>query len=506
MARKRHSGAPKGSKNHLLKSEPWITKYDLDSVDGLQALLKEVVRRVAEGRMAEHRGSMIRAAVRLLLKTFPGPVPVAVTIDEGPVVWLESTLGFRPFKHQAQLLNDWQVKTRIVLKSRQVGVTTALAMEAIYKAFTASNRVILIVSPSDRQSKILMGRIQVAVDGNPALSGQVTRKNTTELWLKNGSSIISLPNNPDRIRGYSATDIILDEAAQFLNDERMLASIKPMLAATGGSFTVASTPKGKRGLFYDQYRLAVSEQSSRNDIRAYDMCPSSISPLISNDYLEGERLNLSELEFQQEYEGQFVEVVDTYIVMNTIMACVDSQLRLLTQGEPSSKYLLGLDLAKQKDESVVILLERLRDGVLVVRYIAAWSKMDYSEQLGRLRLVASQFKITGGCVDQTGVGQPIVDELKTVIPNIVGINFTQQSKVDLASGLLTLLEQRKLRLPNDKKLIMQLNGLRYRVSRNGSVLFESPEKDRLHDDYLWALALACHACKNNYAPLTLIIW
>lgn len=29
--------------------------------------------------------------------------------------------------------------------------------------------------------------------------------------------------------------------------------------------------------------------------------------------------------------------------------------------------------------------------------------------------------------------------------------------------------------------------------KNCSVLFVSPEKERLHDDYLWSLALACYA-------------
>ena len=44
--------------------------------------------------------------------------------------------------------------------------------------------------------------------------------------------------------------------------------------------------------------------------------------------------------------------------------------------------------------------------------------------------------------------------------------------------------------PNDKKLIMQINSLRYQVSKTGNLLFESPEKEAVHDDYLWTLALA----------------
>jgi hypothetical protein len=53
-----------------------------------------------------------------------------------------------------------------------------------------------------------------------------------------------------------------------------------------------------------------------------------------------------------------------------------------------------------------------------------------------------------------------------------------------------------LSLTNHRKLIMQLNSLRYTISKTGNLLFESPEKKSLHNDYLWALALAIHAARN----------
>jgi tRNA A22 N-methylase len=59
-----------------------------------------------------------------------------------------------------------------------------------------------------------------------------------------------------------------------------------------------------------------------------------------------------------------------------------------------------------------------------------------------------------------------------------------------------LLEQKKLGLPNDRKLIMQPNGLTYKVRKTGNLIFDSPEKIRVHDDYLWSLALACHAAAS----------
>jgi hypothetical protein len=44
---------------------------------------------------------------------------------------------------------------------------------------------------------------------------------------------------------------------------------------------------------------------------------------------------------------------------------------------------------------------------------------------------------------------------------------------------------------------MQINSLRYQVSKAGNLLFESSEKEGVHDDYLWALALACYAARET---------
>jgi phage FluMu gp28-like protein len=176
-----------------------------------------------------------------------------------PVVWLEAYTGFKAFPHQAQLIQDYMCRLRVVRKARQIGMTTTIAYEAVWKAFTRPGRLILIVSPSGRQSDKPMRIIQGIVDNNRELARHVTKKNNHELSLDNGSSILALPNNPDRLRNYSADDIYLDEAAHFLNDEPVMAAIRPMLVAKAGSFTVISTPFGKRGLFWDQYSVALGQ-------------------------------------------------------------------------------------------------------------------------------------------------------------------------------------------------------------------------------------------------------
>jgi phage FluMu gp28-like protein len=163
-----------------------------------------------------------------------------------------------------------------------------------------------------------------------------------------------------------------------------------------------------------------------------------------------------------------VEHVDTYLPLPLITSCVDSDLTLLETSEPGVEYHGGVDFAKQRDETVLILLEQEKIGsepVYLVRHISAWVCIEYQEQLERIRNPSKTFKMNRTAADQTGAGKAVIEGLRGVIPHVQVISFTPESKAELASALRMLLEQKKLRLPNDRKLIMQLNGLRTRSAR-----------------------------------------
>src|SRR5208337_5277569 len=98
-----------------------------------------------------------------------------------PVVWLEAETGFKAYPYQAKVIRDHRIRLRVIKKSRQVGMTTTIAQEAIWKAYTGANKVILIVSPSDRQSKIVMNKITATTGKNRKLLENVVRRNRNEL-------------------------------------------------------------------------------------------------------------------------------------------------------------------------------------------------------------------------------------------------------------------------------------------------------------------------------------
>jgi hypothetical protein len=127
--------------------------------------------------------------------------------------------------------------------------------------------------------------------------------------------------------------------------------------------------------------------------------------------------------------------------------------------------------------------------------------MDYSDQIGRIGELSKKFRASLCGADQTGVGEAIIEDLKHVVPSTEGYVFSIPVKVDMAAGLRAVMEQKRLHLVNDRKMIMQINGLRYQVTKAGNLIFQSPEKERLHDDYLWALALAVYRAREPPAVI-----
>lgn len=456
---------------------------------------------------ARKQAETLRERLQFLAKRAP-----AAREAEDPVQWLQANTDFRPWPYERGILRDHALRLRVVRKSRQIGISTTIAYESLWKGFTMPGRLILIVSPSDRQSRLIMGKVQDAVGKSSGLRGLVVRQNLSELVLGNGSQIVSLPNNPDRIRGYAANDVILDEAAHFERQSLVMPVVSPMISATRGTLTIISTPFTKRNLFWDWYKDAVDSQGSDPTVKAYDLFPSTISPLISEMELQSRRRNMLETEFRQEFLGEFVEELDSYLPMLLLQGCVHADLDVENdfQVSPKFTYVMGVDFAKKRDQTVAIVLEvdptkrRIR-----VKHVWAVSGMDYSAQIAYLRELALRFNVEHVLADQTGVGEAIIENLRAAVSGTEGLIFTVASKLDIANGLKFVLEQKRIDLPDHRTLLMQLNGLST-IVRGDRIMFDTTERE--HDDYAWALALAVKAAKR-YIPteeddrsLNALIW
>jgi len=107
------------------------------------------------------------------------------------------------------VLDPWQERmvsstsSRLLLNcSRQVGKSTTTAVLVIYAALYEANSLILLLSPSERQSQELFRKcleIYAATD-KPV---DADAENKLSLELENGSRIHALPGKEGTIRGFS---------------------------------------------------------------------------------------------------------------------------------------------------------------------------------------------------------------------------------------------------------------------------------------------------------------
>ena len=172
-----------------------------------------------------------------------------------------------PWQRQFLLCADRQV---LLNCCRQSGKSTATAARALHTALFSPGSLVLLLSPTYRQSSELFRKVRDAYDalGRPVPPVSDARSQAT-LELANGSRVIGLPGKEDTIRGFSrAALLLIDEAAKVHDD--LYRSVRPMLAVSRGQIVCLSTPFGQRGFFFREWH---SENPWRRFRITWQDCP-----------------------------------------------------------------------------------------------------------------------------------------------------------------------------------------------------------------------------------------
>src|SRR5918992_4138685 len=159
-------------------------------------------------------------------------------------------LGLEPDPWQEDLQRS--ASDRVLLNCcRQSGKSTMTAIVALHRALYHPGSLILCLAPALRQSQELFSKMSGFYRdlGRPvsAVAG-----GKLSLELENGSRVGTLPGSEKTVRGFSgAALLVVDEAARV--DDSLYYAVRPMLAVSGGSLMMLSTPFGKRGAFYEEW-------------------------------------------------------------------------------------------------------------------------------------------------------------------------------------------------------------------------------------------------------------
>lgn len=235
-----------------------------------------------------------------------------------PAVFAEDRLGFRPDPWQSRVLRS---RARWILLNccRQSGKSTTTALVALHTAIYDPG-LILLVSPSLRQSKELFAKTAAFLKRLEPVE-ELEEDNKSSCTLANGARVVSLPGDPDTLRGYSAPKLIIKDEAAYVSDA-MQAALDPMLAVSKGRLIEMSSPNGKRGHFYENWQEGTEVERIKIIGRE--------CPRIGAEFLETMRQKLGPMLFRQEFEGEFIDAESSAFSSEMIeLALVDDFERFI---------------------------------------------------------------------------------------------------------------------------------------------------------------------------------
>jgi len=432
---------------------------------------------------------------------------------DDPVAFGKRFLNFHALPYQEKVLTDGS-KRIAVRMSRQAGKTTTIAVRAIWYAATHAKTLSLIVAPSLRQSMIMMDRVQSFLYGMKAQERRaiVSKMQRTVIWFRNGSQMVALPCSPNLLRGYTAHQVLADEAAFFRDDEIIFYNVLyPMMATTNGTLIASSTPWATKSVFYQMCKdEKLADVWSRHHVTWRDVVSAG---LMTQQFIDEMRRVSPPERFIREFDAEFSEDVDAYLPQDLIAGCIwtdawhdlnPRQIYYQFESTPKGRFYAGIDLGEIHDYSVLSVVERWNNRIGLVHCHQFPLKTPYATVIGYTKALCDRFQeVEKILVDATRESYVVKDMQAAGVTQVTPVTFSLQSKQEIAKHLKELMQLKTFALPYDPDVIAELNVERFEITKDGNVKFHHDEGT--HDDRFWSIALAVYASRESEAPVLIPI-
>jgi len=299
--------------------------------------------------------------------------------------------------------------------------------------------------------------------------------------------------NPKSLLGEELDLIIHDEAAQ-TPEEIYYQYIVPTTSSRLGRIVHISTPRGNNWL---QKRFV----SVGKDNRIQEPSMAGLVAALGKKQAkkEWDRLKSSYPRdlFNQEFMAQFVEGASNVFRAKDIDAITNE--KCLKDYQPGHFYVLGVDLAKMNDYTVLTVIDLYTNSVV---YWERINKDSYVYQKDRILAIAHRYNRARIILDSTGVGEPVFDDLLASGMMVDDFRFSNASKERLIDKLRIYIEEGNIVIPNEPILIEELKNYSKDMTPSGRITYSAPIGQ--HDDAVTSLALAVWGIIGKVEPKTAI--
>jgi hypothetical protein len=157
----------------------------------------------------------------------------------------------------------------VILKSRQLGISTLSAGFALWCMLFKEDFNVLVIATTQEVAKNLVTKVRVMHENLPSwLKGNVEADNKLSLKFKNGSQIKAVSSATTGARSEALSLLIIDEAAFIRNIEEIWIASQATLS-TGGGAIVLSTPNGVGNWFHQTWADAEADINGFHTIKLH---------------------------------------------------------------------------------------------------------------------------------------------------------------------------------------------------------------------------------------------
>jgi hypothetical protein len=335
---------------------------------------------------------------------------------------------------------------------RGCGKSFIAAVYCFLQCVFEPNTKILIAGPTFRTARFIFNNLEKIVQGKDAelllqCFGAKTRRNDQFEWLINGGSITAIPLSGEKIRGFRANVLVLDEylllpeeiiktvlmpflvAPQDIHERIRIREVEDKLIESGemkeedrikfennSKMIALSSASYTFENCYKVYKDWIGKIESKDD----DLTASYFVSQLGYQALPEEMIDKTIIDeaasggsshssFQREYCAHFTDGSDSYFSAVKMEACtlkIDERPHTLLQGNPEKKYILGIDPnlsdSPSADFFAIAVMEvddETGQGTLVHSYQGLGS---LSKHVKYLTYLLDMFNVVFICIDNAG--------------------------------------------------------------------------------------------------------
>lgn len=386
------------------------------------------------------------------------------------------------------ILHEKETKYLIARWSRQSGKSIfaeVCLIEYLCKQYTFN----AYISPTYSQGRKVYKELVELLEPSGIIKKANSSTLTIETIFKSTFQAFSM-DSPNSIRGFTVSGILVMDECAFFPDTLVDGSdpwssvIMPITKARKPKVLAISTPKGKRGFWYNMYLKAVEGEKGYREITAtiYD------DSLVTPEEIEDIKKTVSPLSFKEEFMVEFLDSSLTFFV--GYEHCFQDYYF-----NDNKRVWVGVDLSSNGEDNTVVTL--INDEMQVKQYIIEGTLDTKYKKIANI--INSIPNLVAGYLEKNGVGSPMINEIKKLVKHshkLYEWTTTNSSKEEIISDLAVKIANKEIFFNNDdKSLFSELGRFIVKYTKTGKMQFEGANGS--HDDRCMSLAMSLK-CKKDF--------